>query len=158
MTVDIRPIAPADREAYQAFVAGMSPDSRTHRFFSPVRELHPAMLQALTEPDQQRHVGIVATEDGRIVGEARYVALGPGGRGEFAIAVTDEWQRKGIGARLLGALQAAARSAGLLFLTGEVMRTNTPMLHFSRRAGFQMKSCPGDARLAVVERSLASAY
>ena len=157
MSVDIRPIVPEDREAFREFVAGMSPDSRTNRFFSPVRELHPAMLQALTEPDQQRHVGLVATEDGKIVGEARYVALGQG-RGEFAIAVADQFQRRGIGARLIGALQAAARSAGLLFLSGEVMRTNSPMLHFSRQAGFQMKSCPGDARLTVVERSLASAY
>jgi len=70
--------------------------------------------------------------------------------------VIDEWQRQGIGARLLGALQATARSAGLLLLGGEVLRTNTPMLRFSQRAGFHAKSCPGDARLAMVERNLAS--
>jgi acetyltransferase len=151
----IRPIGPDDREAFQAFVTGMSQETRTNRFFSPVRELAPSILQALTEPDHKRHVGLIALEDGRIVGEARYVALGQSGRGEFAIAVTDEWQRQGIGARLLGALQAVARSAGLLFLAGEVLRTNAPMLRFSRRAGFQLKSCPGDACLTLVERILA---
>ncbi len=151
----IRSIGPADRDAFQAFVQGMSDETRTNRFFSPVRELSPAILEALTEPDNKRHVGLIALEDGQIVGEARYVQLGQSGRGEFAIAVTDEWQRQGIGARLLGALQAAARSAGLLFLGGEVLRTNAPMLRFSRRAGFQLKGCPEDARLALVERSLA---
>jgi acetyltransferase len=153
----IRSIGPADRDAFQAFVQSMSQETRTNRFFSPVRELSPAILEALTEPDQKRHVGLVAIEGGQIVGEARYVQLGQSGRGEFAIAVTDEWQRQGIGARLLGALQSAARSAGLLFLGGEVLRTNVPMLRFSTHAGFQLKSCPEDARLAMVERSLASA-
>src|SRR5436190_6670477 len=108
----IRSIGPADRDAFQAFVQGMSQETRTNRFFSPVRELSPAVLEALTEPDHIRHVGLVAVEDGQIVGEARYVQLGHSGRGEFAIAVTDQWQRRGIGARLLGALQSAARSAG----------------------------------------------
>jgi acetyltransferase len=153
--MDIRSIGPSDREAFQAFVQGMSQETRTNRFFSPVRELSPAILEALTEPDHRRHVGLIALEDGKIVGEARYVQLGQSGRGEFAIAVTDRWQRQGIGAKLLGALQAAARSAGLLFLGGEVLRTNTPMLRFSKHAGYQAKGCPGDARVAMVERSLA---
>jgi acetyltransferase len=152
----VRAIGPADRDAFREFVLGMSQETRTNRFFSPVRELSPAVLAALTEPDHKRHVGLIAVEGERIVGEARYVQLGQSGRGEFAIAVTDAWQRQGVGARLLAALQAAARSAGLLFLAGEVLRTNVPMLRFSRRAGFQMKGCPGDARVTLVERILAS--
>ena len=106
--IALRPIVAQDREAFHAFVKGLSPESRTHRFLAPVRELAPAALAALTQPDQAQHVGLVAHDGAGIVGEARYVALGESGRGEFAIAVADAWQRRGIGARLLGDLTAAA--------------------------------------------------
>ena len=152
--ITFRPIAPQDREAFQAFVRGLSMQSRLNRFLFPVKELAPATLQALTQPDQARHVGLIALDGAAIIGEGRYVALGDSGRGEFAIAVADEWQRQGIGARILGALTAAARRAGLAILEGEVLHSNAAMLKFMRRAGFRLRHCPGDGRLAIAERSL----
>jgi GNAT superfamily N-acetyltransferase len=135
-------------------VSGLSPESRTNRFLYPVQELAPAALQALVQPAPSRHVALVATEGDEIVGEGRYVALGDSGQGEFAIAVTDEWQRQGIGARLLGALTADARRAGLALLRGEILRSNAAMLKFMRRAGYRLEVCPGDATLAIAERAL----
>jgi acetyltransferase len=152
--ISIRPIAREDGDAFQAFVRGLSPESRTNRFLCPVQELAPASLQALTQPDRARHVALVATEGGQIVAEGRYVALGDTGLGEFAIAVDDRWQRRGIGARILSALMAAGRRAGLAVLQGEVLRTNAAMLHFAQRCGFRFKTCAGDASLALVERDL----
>jgi acetyltransferase len=152
--ITLRPLTPRDREAFGDFVRTLSPGSRAHRFLSGLRELGPAALKALTEPQPPRHVAYVATEGERIVGEGRVVALGDSGRGEFAIAVSDDWQRHGIGAHLLGTLIAAARRAGLAVLEGEVLGTNAAMLRFMRRAGFRLKSCPGDARLVLVERDL----
>jgi acetyltransferase len=153
--IALRPIVAQDREAFHAFVRGLSLEARTNRFLYPVKELAPAALQALTQADQQRHVGLVALEGDRIVGEARCVALGDSGHGEFAIAVADEWQRQGVGARLLAALFAAARRAGLASMEGEVLRTNAAMLGFVRQAGFRLRICPGDGTLTVAERSLA---
>ena len=150
----LRPLLPEDREAFQAFVRGLSAHARLNRFLAPIRELSPAALDALTRADQARHVALVATEDGRIVGEARYVALGASGHAEFAVAVADGSQRSGIGARLLGALVHLARQAGLQVLEGEVLRTNAAMLAFVRRFGFSVRSCPGEAYLVIAERQL----
>jgi len=152
--IALRPIGPQDGEAFQAFVRGLSVEARTNRFLFPVKELSPAVLDALTHPDQARHIGLVAIDGERIVGEARFVALGDSGHAEFAIAVADGWQRQGLGARLLGALTAAARRVGLAMLEGEIMRTNVAMLRFIQHAGFRLKACPGDGRLTVAERSL----
>ncbi|HEY6967110.1 MAG TPA: GNAT family N-acetyltransferase [Burkholderiales bacterium] len=157
MPTALRPLVPEDRQAFQEFVRGLSAQARLNRFLAPIRELSPAALDALTRADQARHVALVATENGRIVGEARYVALGESGHAEFAVAVADEAQRHGIGARLLGALVRMARQAGLQVLEGEVLRTNAAMLRFLRRAGFRMSVCAGDARLARVERILSGA-
>ncbi len=152
--IAIRPVQARDREPFQAFVRGLSPESRANRFLAPIQELAPTALQALTQPDQKRHVGLVALEGDAIIGEGRCVALGDSGCGEFAIAVADSWQRRGIGARLLAALMAGARRAGLAVMEGEVLRTNDAMLGFAHRSGFRFKTCPGDATLAVVERDL----
>jgi acetyltransferase len=153
--VELRPLGPGDRAAYEAFVGGLSPESRLQRFLAPVRELHPGVLAALTSADQERHVALGAFQGDTLVGEARFVRLGEDGRAEFALAVADAWQRKGIGALLLDALLAAARRARLAVLEGEVLRTNLPMLEFVRSAGFRLRTCPGDATLAIAERSLA---
>ena len=153
MTVELRPLAPADGESFMAFVRGLSMQSRLHRFLAPLRELAPAVADALTHPDQRRHVALVATEDGRIVGEGRYVTFEDGTRAEFAIAVTDERQRQGIGARLMRALIGAARRAGLKTLQGEVLRTNVAMLRFVRHAGFRLQPCC-DATLVTAVHEL----
>src|SRR5689334_19186320 len=115
----IRPITGADADAFQAFVQGLSIDSRTNRFLFPVRELSPASLQALTQADQQRHVALVALAGEVIVGEGRYVVLGDTGKAEFALAVADGLQRTGIGGRLIHALLEMARRAGLSALEGD---------------------------------------
>ena len=153
--IALRPLCAQDAAAFQQFVRGLSVESRLHRFLVPLRELAPALLARLTQPEPSRHVAVAAVDGDRIVGEGRFVVLGESGRAEFAIAVADEWQRHGIGARLLGFLTAAARQAGLAALEGEVLRTNTAMLRFARRAGFSAKAS-SDARLTVVERNLAA--
>jgi len=152
--ISLRPLAAADGAAFQQFVRGLSLESRLRRFLSPVRELGPRLLATLTQPDQRRHVALAAVENSTIVGEGRYFWLEEGGRAEFAIAVADAWQRHGIGARLLGALSAAASRANVAILQGEVLRTNDPMLKFLERGGFQLKTCPGDPRLLLAEKRL----
>jgi acetyltransferase len=153
--ISLRPLCAQDGAAFQQFVRGLSPESRLHRFFVPLRELAPGLLASLTQVDQSRHVAVAAVEGDRIIGEGRFVALGDSGRAEFAVAVADEWQRHGVGARLLGFLTAAARQAGLAVLEGEVLRTNGAMLGLAGRAGFRRKPC-ADACLTVVERNLAA--
>jgi acetyltransferase len=75
--------------------------------------------------------GIAVTErDGREiqVGVARYVASADRRRCEFAIAVADDWQRKGLGSRLMEALMAAARARGIGEMYGEVLASNRKIL------------------------------
>jgi acetyltransferase len=157
--ITLRPIGPADAPAFQAFVQGLSLASRTNRFLFPVREVAPDLLRVLTHADQQRHVALAAVDDhtGAIIGEGRFVALGGGGRAEFAVAVSDAWQRRGIGARLLAALVSRARGARLQFLEGEILHNTNGMLQFLRATGFRLRNCPGDASVVLAELELALA-
>jgi acetyltransferase len=153
MALSIRAIEPRDAGAFQAFVEALSPQARYHRFLAPVRELAPALLAMLVAPDQARHFGFAAFSGAQLIGEARAVALGASGRSEFALAVADAWQRRGIGRRLLEVLAAAVRGAGQSALQGEISHGNAAMIDFVRHNGFRLASCPGDARLVLAERA-----
>jgi acetyltransferase len=56
---------------------------------------------------------------------------------EFAVVIADEWQRHGLGTRLMNQLIAAGREKGFETLEGEVLARNTAMLRFTEKLGFQ---------------------
>ena len=162
-TVSIRPIRPADREIEQAFVQGLSPESRYFRFLDSLTQLSPQMLQHFTDIDYQRHMALIAVTDasGREVeiGVTRYVVVPPQDTAcEFAIAVADAWRRRGLGRALLAALIEVARTRGLGSMYGDILAGNSGMLGFVTSMGFRIEHNPEDPQLrrAVFELQAAS--
>lgn len=156
--VTIRPIRPEDEGIEQEFVRNLSDESRYFRFRDGVRELSPRMLTHLTRVDYERHLALIAvTEQGAReiqIGVARYIADADRSRCEFAIAVADGWQRRGLGTRIMEALMAAARSAGMREMYGEVLAGNRKMLEFAAKLGFRARADESDPRLLRVEKAL----
>jgi acetyltransferase len=136
--VTVRPILQQDAELQEAFVRDLSAEARYHRFLSPIRELPPGMLEKLMQVDHVNHLALIATQfaDGRevAIGEARYVREGSDDA-EFAIAVADAWQGRGLARLLLHKLEGAATDAGVQCMVGDTLRVNDRMLRFcaSRR-------------------------
>ena len=157
--VMLRPIRPEDEGIEQEFVRNLSDESRYFRFRDAVRELSPRMLSQLTRVDYDRHLALIAVTErgGRElqVGVARYVAGCDGRSCEFAIAIADDWQRKGLGTRLMSALMAAARERGMHEMIGEVRASNQKMLDFTARLGFRARLDASDPSVVRVERTLA---
>jgi len=148
----IRLIGLQDAPAFRAFVEGLSPASRYERFQYVVKEVSPQLLRLLVETDPRTHVALAAFAGAEVVGEARYVREGDGA--EFAIAVADDFQRRGVGKRLFQALLEYARRDGLKRLDGEVLAWNRAMLGFVAQQGFRVRSHPQDARLLRIELAL----
>jgi acetyltransferase len=157
----LRPILPQDVSMLQDFYASLSPRSRRLRFHGAVNGLSAQALAQLCEGDLSRHLMLVVTfvSEGveTIVAEARYVVDETLRGGEFAIAVSDVWQRRGIAARAIEGLCKAARLQGLDWLWGEVLEGNAAMLELMTRAGFYRSSL-GPAGIVRVERSVARAH
>jgi RimJ/RimL family protein N-acetyltransferase len=134
-----RPLLPQDEAAEQAFVMALSATSRYRRFHVGLRELPPSALERLVRIDHREHVALVAHEEGdddtpMLVADARYVRDGARSA-EFAIAVADGWQGRGLARRLLGLLGRRAARHGLVALHGDVLADNTPMLRLLERLG-----------------------
>jgi acetyltransferase len=154
----IRPMRPEDAEMEREFVRELSPQSKYMRFMQSIKELTPEMLVRFTQPDYDREMALIAvvTTGGRRreVGVARY-AINPDGEScEFALVVSDEWHKHGIGSRLMQHLMEAARERGLELMVGAVLAENRPMLNLCRELGFTVRTAPDDPGVRIVERRL----
>ena len=156
--VTIRPIRPEDAGIEQEFVRNLSDESRYFRFMDSVRELSPRMLSHFTQVDYDLHMALIAVgeENGREieVGVTRYIKDKDRQRCEFAIAIADGWQRRGLGSQLMRALMAAARAAGIRVMHGDVLASNHHMLHFTAGLGFHARFDENDPRQMRVEIDL----
>ncbi len=154
----IRPIRPEDADLTQTFVRGLSEETKYFRYMDAVRELSPTMLARLTQIDYSREMALLAvTEiDGKEVelGVARY-AINPDGKScEFALVVDDQWQKQGIGHKLMDVLMDVARAKGLEVMEGEVLKANRRMLKLAESLGFRVEAHPEDDTVRRIARSL----
>ena len=78
------------------------------------RHLSAEEIRRFTEVDANRELALIATtrhqDREREIGVARYVKEPAGGVAEFAIVLSDDWQGRGVGRRLLGVLSRSASS------------------------------------------------
>lgn len=159
--VTIRPIRPEDAEMEQEFVRGMSDESRYSRFMDTIRELTPAMLVRFTQIDYDREMALVGTlidpETGKEkqIGVARYVTNPDGESVEFALAVGDDYQKCGVGRRLMTALIDCARSRGYRAVVGDVLSSNSKMFRLMTSLGFTIHPHPDDTAVKHVVKPLA---
>jgi GNAT superfamily N-acetyltransferase len=136
--VEIRPISPEDRGDLAAGVSRMSPDSRYRRFHARTGELSEAELDYLTDVDHHDHEALVAlvpeTREG--IGVARFVRLPEDHEvAEFAVAVADDWQGRGVGTALLRELTERARQEGVSRFSALILSDNRPMLDLVAELG-----------------------
>ena len=151
----LRPIRREDAQPLQDFIRNLSEESRYMRFVSMLHELTPRMLARYTLIDYDRELALVATvtepnPEHRgypreiIIGFAHYLRNADGQGAEYALAVADDWQRCGLGARLMRSLIEAARDQGLTYIDGYVLANNRPMLGLMTSLGFQNDRDPDD--------------
>lgn len=144
----MRPIRPEDAEPLQVFVRDLSDESRYMRFVSMLRELTPSMLARYTRIDYDRELALVATvqvpnpahrghPQEEIVGFAHYLRNADGQGAEYALVISDKWQRHGLGKKLLLGLVEAARAQRLGYIEGFVLANNRAMLGLMTSLGFQ---------------------
>ena len=154
----VRPIGPADAAIAQAFVTSLSGTSRYFRFFQALRCLSPAMLDRFTRVDHVAQVALaaVADLDGRpsMVAEARYAVVADGRSAEFALAVADQWQRRGLATQLMATLERIAVAAGIMRLTGECLAINEGFVSLARSLGYPVHADPDDRSLLRIEREI----
>jgi len=141
--VRVRPICPEDAGREQRFFERLSERSRYQRFMQYLKQLPPRMLARFTQLDYDRELALVALWHDEIVAVGRYVPNPDGTTAEFALAVADDWQGRGLGHALLERLCKAARAAGYTELVGHILEANRDMLELAAHLGFVERTHSG---------------
>ena len=156
--VQIRSIEVTDAALIRQFVQSLSSETRYLRFMSPLKELSAQMVDRLTRVDHSRDAALIGIVNpagaDRVVGVARYAANADGESCELAIVVADDWQRRGLGSRLLSLLVDTASARGLKRIGGDVLAINEPMKVFAKAHGFTLSRSHDGPTLVRVELRL----
>ena len=142
----IRPIRPEDEPLMVAFNETLSPDSIYLRYFHPISAAQLTSHEQLTRLcfiDYEREMNLVAerrTENGgsEIVALGQLTKLHGSRDAEFAILISDQYQRQGIGTELLTRLVQFGRDEKLERIVAEILPENEGMKRVSARIGFTM--------------------
>jgi acetyltransferase len=157
----IRPIRPEDEPAVAEFHATLSEGSVYMRYLHPIslsqRVAH-ERLARICFVDYDREIVLVAEEAGTASGPRRILAVGRltklhwSEEAEFALLVSDPFQRRGLGTELLRRLVEVGRAERLRRIVGYISAENTQMIKVAVKLGFRTSRRRDD--LSVVEATL----
>jgi len=151
----VRPIRPDDAGRERAFILSLSPESRFQRLMYTLREPSAEFVARLVNVDQHHDMALVAVMgEGtaeKIIGVARYSADANGLDCEFAVAVSDEWQCRGIGSTLTRMLFEYAKHERFRSIYGTVLASNQRMLELAEWLGLTVE--PQQAGQSTVRAS-----
>ncbi len=134
-TLRLRSPEPEDVDALVSFYEALSERSLYLRFHG-FPQIGPQLVEPLVNARSEEARTLVATLEGRIVAVANFVRLRDPTAAEVAFAVADDFQRRGIGTRLLEQLAALAAEVGTERFVAEVLPDNRAMLGVFQDAGF----------------------
>ncbi|MCC7203203.1 MAG: bifunctional acetate--CoA ligase family protein/GNAT family N-acetyltransferase [Nitrospirae bacterium] len=142
----LRPIRPEDEPMESEMLSTLSEQALVGRFFQAVRKISHDMLTRYCNIDYDREMAIVAElrEDGRkrLIGIGRIIIETDFRKGEFAVLVHDDFQRRGLGYKLVDMLIGIAHEKGLEKVYGIVLTDNRQMLRICRELGFTVRDMP----------------
>lgn len=143
--ITIRPIRPHDEPLLRAFHATLSESSVYRRYAHVVhfeqRVAHQRLMRSCCI-DYDREMALVALIDDSprpaIIAVGRLIKTHDGDEAEFALVVSDEFQRRGIGRELLRRLIDIGRRERVPRIVGHILAENSAMQHVCKQLGFRI--------------------
>jgi acetyltransferase len=152
--VVIRPIRPEDEPVMVKFHETLSEESVYYRYFTQLKLDQRIAHERLTRMcfnDYDREIPLVAehkdpkTGQPEILGVGRLSKLRGLNEAEFALIISDRWQRQGLGTELLKRLVQIGRQEGLERIRATMLKENHAMQHVAKRVGFTLNRNAADA-------------
>ena len=139
----LRPIKPEDEPMWLKLLASCSKESIYHRFrYDFYFDSHEVATQ-FCFIDYDREIAIVAEveEEGQkqLIGVGRLIADPDVEVMEYAILITDKWQKKELGYMLTNYCLDIAKSRDVKKLVAETTRDNKPMISVFRKLNFKIR-------------------
>jgi len=139
----LRPIKPEDEPLWLELLGSCSKESIYHRFrYDFYFDSHEIASQ-FCFIDYDREIAIVAEveEEGRkkLIGVGRLIADPDVEMMEYAVLITDAWQKKELGFQLTNYCMEIAQSRDIKILAAETTKDNKPMISVFRKLNFKIR-------------------
>lgn len=160
--VTLRTIRPTDRDIGIDFVRRLSPTAKYLRYHHAIEELTDDTLERFLHPDYPSEMALIAvTADSAMPQGIRQIAVARYARddsdpenAEIAVAVSDDWQGRGVGRQLLLDLREIAFGVGVRHLVAKVLPQNAQMMNLARKLGFQHEAADPDEGTIALGKGL----
>ena len=154
----LRHVRGEDAGNLSSFVRGLSFGARYFRYGHGDIEFSKDEILLVCNPDPQECIHLLVLNIGKgketVVGSGRIVFEAGGANCEVAIAVTDAWQGRGVGKRLIEALFESARRRGLKEMHARTLASNRRMILFLRGRGFTISDSAESAAVKLASIAL----
>jgi acetyltransferase len=148
-----RPIKPEDELLWLDMFQTFSQETVRFRFFRIIKDTPHEMRTRYCNIDYDREIAIVGEikekDKRRFLGVTRII-LKPGStdEAEYALVVTDKWQRLGLGSEFIDYTIEIAKDKGLKTLYGVVLKDNIPMITLCQEKHFKItEGDPGEYKV-----------
>lgn len=156
--VTLRPIRPEDEPLMVKFHETLSEQSVYFRYLHMLglsqRTAHDRLTRICFN-DYDREIALVAdyenpqTGQHEILGVGRLTKISGRNEAEFAILVSDQWQRRGLGIELTARLQQIAQDEKIQRIVGDIHPENQAMQAICRKLGFILNYSTEDQLVKV---------
>jgi acetyltransferase len=152
--VTIRPIRPEDEPMMVRFHETLSERSVYFRYFHPIRLNARVAHERLTRMcfiDYSREMALVVLRTDReaqreeVLGVGRLIRVHGTRDAEFAILISDGWQRQGIGTELLARLVRIGKEEKLERIVADILPDNAEMQRVCEKIGFKLQYSGAEA-------------
>jgi RimJ/RimL family protein N-acetyltransferase len=138
--IRFRAIKPSDEEEMRRLFYRFSDQAVYYRYFSPVKTMPHAKMQAYVNIDYERTLSIVGLIDDGIVAEARFSRWQDSTDADIAFVVDERHQGLGVATYLYKMLVRLARERGVRRFTAQVLASNKPMMKVFEKGGVPIKA------------------
>jgi acetyltransferase len=154
--VFLRPLTADDARLYPDFLSEVTEEDLRLRFFAPMRQVSPALIDKLIHYDRKRAMAFIAIDEasGKMLGVVRLHDDAAGDSGEFAILLRSRLKGHGLGWLMMKHMIAYARGKGLQHVRGQVLAENSSMLMMCEELGFLIKDDPDERGVKQVDLPL----
>jgi N-acetylglutamate synthase-like GNAT family acetyltransferase len=148
----LRPLKVADAALYPDFLAEVTGEDLRLRFFAPMREVSPELIDKLIHYDPAHAMAFIAIDEqtGKMLGVVRLHDDSGGRNGEFAILVRSRLKGHGMGWLLMKHMITYAKEKGLESVRGQVLAENATMLLMCSELGFHIADDPDERSMKHV--------
>ena len=163
--ITIRPIRPEDEPLMVNFHQTLSEQTVYQRYFQALKlsqRVAHERLSRLCFIDYDREMALVADRKDPQTGAHEIIAVArlikqhgrngaEGGDAEFALLISDRFQRAGLGTELLGRLLQVGRNEGVRRITADILADNHGMQRVCTKLGFHLSGTDDGVRAAAID-------